>query len=486
MFEAVELGQKVDKDEFEAALPDLRTRLIQAQTAFAKYPGPLIIILNGMDGAGKGELMNYLGGLMDLRNVIIKTFWQENESEKSKPFYWRYWMSLPYRGHIGFFFGAWYAGEMLEAAKGNTETAEYERRMKRAATFESMLADDGAVFVKFWFHLSKKTAKKKTDDLKKKYGKGEIVERAMWHREKYDAIVKAAERGIRLTDHAKARWHLIEADDKRHRTLKALRIIVETLEAAVASIGAKQKADKKTVSLAPPVLSKVDLSLTAEYEEYKKRMPEMQEKLNSLAWKAYSKKRSAIAVFEGWDAAGKGSAIRRIVQGTDIRLASVISVAAPTDEEKAHHYLWRFWRHIPSAGFITVYDRSWYGRVLVERVEKFASENEWSRSFEEINDFEEHLTESGIILVKFWVHINMEEQLKRFKERENLPWKQYKITDEDWRNREKWDMYEQAANEMIARTSTGHAPWNLIAGNDKKYARLKILETMCRAMEEKL
>jgi polyphosphate kinase 2 (PPK2 family) len=240
------------------------------------------------------------------------------------------------------------------------------------------------------------------------------------------------------------------------------------------------------VSLAPPVLSKVDLSLTAEYEEYKKRMPEMQEKLNSLAWKAYSKKRSAIAVFEGWDAAGKGSAIRMIVQGTDIRLASVISVAAPTDEEKAHHYLWRFWRHIPSAGFITVYDRSWYGRVLVERVEKFASENEWSRSFEEINDFEEHLTESGIILVKFWVHINMEEQLKRFKERENLPWKQYKITDEDWRNREKWDMYEQAANEMIARTSTGHAPWNLIAGNDKKYARLKILETMCRAMEEKL
>ncbi|MCD8569919.1 MAG: hypothetical protein LRY50_16895 [Geovibrio sp.] len=306
MFEAVELGQKVDKDEFEEALPDLRTRLIQAQTAFAKYPGPLIIILNGMDGAGKGELMNYLGGLMDLRNVIIKTFWQENESEKAKPFYWRYWMSLPYRGHIGFFFGAWYAGEMLEAAKGNTETAEYERRMKRAATFESMLADDGAVFVKFWFHLSKKTAKKKTDDLKKKYGKGEIVERAMWHREKYDAIVKSAERGIRLTDHAKARWHLIEADDKRHRTLKSLRIIVETLEAAVASIGAKQKADKKTVSLAPPVLSKVDLSLTAEYEEYKKRMPEMQEKLNSLAWKAYSKKRSAIAVFEGWDAAGKG------------------------------------------------------------------------------------------------------------------------------------------------------------------------------------
>jgi polyphosphate:AMP phosphotransferase len=486
MFEAVELGQEVSKKEFEEALPELRTRLVKAQSAFANYPGALIIILNGQDGAGKGEIMNFLGGLMDLRNVVIKTFWQETESQRMRPLYWRYWMSLPSRGHIGFFFGAWYAADMLEAAKGNLSIAEYERQMHRAARYESTLADDGAVILKFWFHLSKKTAKKKLDELKKEYGKGDIVERAMWHREKYDDIVKAAERGIRLTDHSKARWHLIEADSKRHKILKALRIIVEAMETAVASIGVKRTHPKIAESIAPPVLSSIDLSQTAEYEDYKKRLPELQEKLNKLAWAAYTKKRSVIAVFEGWDAAGKGSAIRRIVQGTDIRLANVISVAAPTDEEKGHHYLWRFWRHIPSSGYITIYDRSWYGRVLVERVEKFTSQNDWTRAFEEINEFEENLTESGIILAKFWVHIDQDEQLKRFKEREELPWKQYKITADDWRNREKWAMYESAANEMISRTSTGFAPWNLIAGNDKKYARLRVLEALCRTMEEKL
>jgi polyphosphate kinase 2 (PPK2 family) len=213
-------------------------------------------------------------------------------------------------------------------------------------------------------------------------------------------------------------------------------------------------------------------------------MSRLQTEINELAWTAYNKKRSTVLVFEGVDAGGKGGAIRRITTAIDARLYRAIPVAAPTDEEKAHHYLWRFWRHIPRAGYITLYDRSWYGRVLVERVEGFASDAEWRRAYSEINRFEEQLVDSGIILLKFWLHISDEEQLRRFQDRENVPYKQYKITDDDWRNREKWPQYRDAVNEMIVRTSTKHSAWNLVEGNDKPYARVKVLKTVCETLRE--
>jgi polyphosphate:AMP phosphotransferase len=485
MFEAVELGQKISKEEFDAGVAEIRERLIVAQTAFKNYNGPLIIILNGMDGSGKGELVNYIGSLIDLRNVHIETFWQETDNERKRPLYWRYWMNLPKRGRIAFFFGAWYSDEILKAVKGKISDSDFEKSMTKALNFESDLANDNAIFIKLWYHLSKKETEKNAKDTKKTHGKGEKTDRAKWHCEHYDEIIKVASKAIRLTDHSQAQWHLVEADDKRHRTLKTIRIITETLEAAVKSIGVEVEKPQITINTAPPILSKVDLTLSIDHSEYKKQLPALQESLNKSMWKAYKNERSVIALFEGWDAAGKGSAIRRVVQGTDIRLVKVMSVSAPTDEEKAHHYLWRFWRKVPSAGFMTIYDRSWYGRVLVERVEEFADDNDWQRAYEEINRFEEELTSGGITLLKFWVHIDKDEQMKRFKERESLPWKQYKITSEDWRNREKWDMYEDAANEMITRTSTNYAPWHIIAGNDKKHARVKILETICKALEEK-
>jgi polyphosphate kinase 2 (PPK2 family) len=186
------------------------------------------------------------------------------------------------------------------------------------------------------------------------------------------------------------------------------------------------------------------------------------------------------------DAGGKGGAIRRITNAIDARLYQTIPIAAPTDEEKDHHYLWRFWRHIPRSGRVTVYDRSWYGRVLVERVEGFATEAEWKRAYLEINEFEEQLVESGIILFKFWMHIGQDEQLRRFKAREEVPYKQHKITDEDWRNREKWDQYKAAVNEMVIRTSTEYAPWELIPGNDKPYARIAVLQTICGGLRKAL
>ena len=183
---------------------------------------------------------------------------------------------------------------------------------------------------------------------------------------------------------------------------------------------------------------------------------------------AFEKKRSSVVVFEGWDAAGKGGNIRRITAAIDPRTYRVISIAAPTDEEKAHHYLWRFWRHVPRAGYVTIYDRSWYGRVLVERVEGFARPDEWSRAYLEINDFEQQLVDHGIVLAKFWLHIDAKEQLRRFRERESVAWKQHKIAAEDWRNREKWDAYEEAVNDMVARTST--APGAVDAGRRERQA----------------
>jgi polyphosphate kinase 2 (PPK2 family) len=230
----------------------------------------------------------------------------------------------------------------------------------------------------------------------------------------------------------------------------------------------------------------VDLSKRLDPAEYKGELDAVQAALRKLAWEAYAGKRTAVALFEGWDAAGKGGTIRRLTRAVDVRISKVIPVAAPSDEERAHHYLWRFWRSLPRSGIMAIFDRSWYGRVLVERVEGLATVDEWRRSYREINEFEQQLHESGILLCKFWLHLDAEEQLRRFREREVTPWKRHKLTDEDWRNREKRGAYEAAVNEMVSRTSTEYAPWHLIAANDKKHARVKVLTTICERLEEAL
>jgi polyphosphate kinase 2 (PPK2 family) len=195
---------------------------------------------------------------------------------------------------------------------------------------------------------------------------------------------------------------------------------------------------------------------------------------------------STILVFEGWDAAGKGGAIRRVTGSLDARDYQVIPIAAPNDEERAHHYLWRFWRHLSRAGRLTIFDRSWYGRVLVERVEGFATEAEYMRGYGEIDHFEEQLVTDGILLLKFWIHISKAEQLKRFRDRSRTSYKQWKITDEDWRNRKRWDDYTVAVNDMVARTSTKIAPWTLVEGNDKNFARIKVLRTLADRLDDRL
>jgi polyphosphate kinase 2 (PPK2 family) len=230
------------------------------------------------------------------------------------------------------------------------------------------------------------------------------------------------------------------------------------------------------------ILSSLDMSQAVSKKAFATDLEKYQGRLNLLQRKAEQKGVSTILVFEGLDAAGKGGAIRRVTGALDARSYQVIPIAAPTDEERAHHYLWRFWRQLSRAGRLTIFDRSWYGRVLVERVEGFATEREWRRAYSEITEFEEQLVDHGIVLMKYWVHISQDEQLRRFKAREKARYKRWKLTDEDWRNRAKWADYERAVNDMVERTSTRLAPWTLVEGNDKYFARLKVLKTACRSI----
>lgn len=488
MFEAVELGQKISKKEFDQEEPELRTRLLGLQHAIRETRIPVIVIVSGVEGAGKGEVVNRLSKWLDPRTIETSAFMEETSEEN--PRFWQFWRRLPAYGTFGIMFGSWYTRPIVDFVMGRIDNSEYERQLHRIVRFETMLVRDEALIVKFWFHLSRVDQKKKLQKDKKAGRTSPILKQFSKH---YDEFTSASEQALRMTDTGDAPWHLIEAANDRYRDISVGRVLKTALEEKLESSSVTAtRNDKKVFASIPDdditILDHVDTTRTIPKKDYRKQLKDYQNEIYRLVWEARKQKRSTIAMFEGWDASGKGGAIRRLTAGMDARLYKVISVAAPTDEERAHHYLWRFWRHLPRAGYVTVYDRSWYGRVLVERVENFATEDEWRRAYGEINEFEEQLQEHGIILTKFWLHLDPEEQLRRFKEREVTPWKQHKITEEDWRNREKWDDYKAAVNDMVAHTSTEYAPWSLIPANDKLFARIEILKTvhdrLARALEK--
>ena len=491
MFDAVELGEKVSKEDYKKLEVTLRTQLLDIQNQLREANLPVMVIVSGVEGAGKGEVVNRLSEWLDTRGVETHAYWNETDEERERPFFWRFWRKIPSRGSIGIMFGSWYTQPIVECAFHKISIADLEVKLNRVVDLENMLTRDGALIIKLWFHLSKEmqSARLKDDKRLKKLKVKSIQQRYAKH---YDEFVHISERAIRQTDTGKSPWYLIDASNKRYRDLTVGRILIDAISQRLT---AESKSTDKTVkpnqaSLAPiatsNILDQVDLNQSVSRDEYKKQLAKYQNRLGELTWQAHHEKRSSVVVFEGWDAAGKGGAIRRVTSAIDARLYRTISIAAPTDEELAHHYLWRFWRQIPQAGYVTLYDRSWYGRVLVERVEGFAEEHEWMRAYQEINRFEEQLFQHGTIINKFWLHISPEEQLKRFKEREKVAWKQYKITAEDWRNRDRWIDYENAISEMVMRTSTEHSRWHVIAGNDKKFSRVAILKALCRSLEQSL
>lgn len=506
MFEAAELGRTIPKHTYKARVPAFRTELLDTQRQLTSARFPVIVVFAGVDGAGKGETVNLLNEWMDPRWLITRAYGDPSDEERERPEYWRYWRDLPPKGRIGLFLSSWYSRPVLDRVNGRSRSADFDKALDRIAAFERTLTDDGALILKFWMHLGRKAQKKRLRTLEKDPLTRWRVTKLQWQNwRKYDRFVAAAERTLQRTSTAQAPWTIVEGVDEGYRSLTVATSIRDAIRKALAQSGGGPRAlelvegshtprtsaqqsrppsasagDTSASSAAPPtILSSLDMSQTLSKKAFGTELEKCQGRLNLLQRKAQKRGLSTILVFEGSDAAGKGGAIRRITGALDARSYQVIPIAAPTDEERAQHYLWRFWRHLSRAGRLTIFDRSWYGRVLVERVEGFATEQEWRRGYSEINEFEEQLVEYGIVLMKYWVHITQDEQLRRFKEREKARYKQWKLTDEDWRNRAKWDDYERAVNEMVERTSTRVAPWTLVEGNDKYFARLKVLKTAC-------
>jgi polyphosphate:AMP phosphotransferase len=494
MFEAAKLGRKVPKEFFKEEVPELRTALLDAQFRLKGTNTAVIVLIAGVEGAGKGEVVNRLNEWLDTRGVQTHAFWDQTDEETARPRYWRFWRAMPPRGEISVLFGGWYLEPIEHRFREQCTDADLDEELTRIRQFERMLIEDGALVVKFWFHLPEKEQRRRLKELARD-------DRSRWKMlpdktkfpEEYSRFEHIAERVLRSTDTGTAPWFVIEATDRRYRDLSVGQTLLRAIDARLGHPEAIPPAPISTAPSLPPtpeaqvtLIDHLDLNRTIAADAYSKEMKRLRDALNERAWAAYKAKRSTVMVFEGVDAAGKGGAIRRITSAIDARLYRTITVAAPTDEERAHHYLWRFWRHVPRHGYLTIYDRSWYGRVLVERVEGFATHAEWQRAYNEINGFEEQLTESGIIVLKFWLQISAEEQLARFKAREDTPYKQHKITEEDWRNREKWNDYRLAVNEMAIRTSTEYAPWHLVPGNDKRHARVEILKTLVQSLDEAL
>lgn len=492
MFESAELGHRVDKADYTQQVPALREALLTAQMDLAVHGGfPVIVIVGGIDGAGRGETVNLLNEWMDARFIATHAMGKPTTAELERPPMWRFWQALPPKGRIGLFLGSWYTQPILNTVGGDSGQAELEQSLEQIRRFEKMLTDEGVLLVKFWLHLSRREQKKRLEHLEAHAATRWRVSARDWRHHKHYAAFRAVhERVVRQTSTAEAPWIVVEGYDARFRELTVGKVLLEAM---------RKRLDEQPL---PPtelhaplpmpaidnlnILRTLDLTQHLADSEYSKLLDKYQGRLAELVRQRRFRRLSVIAVFEGNDAAGKGGAIRRVVRALDARHYRIIPIAAPSEDERAQPYLWRFWRHIPGKGRLTVFDRSWYGRVLVERVEGFCSKLDWMRAYGEINDFEAQLTAHRVVLVKFWLAIGKDEQLKRFQAREAVGYKHFKITAEDWRNREKWEQYEQAVCDMVDRTSCANAPWTLVTANDKHFARIQILRTLCERIETAL
>jgi polyphosphate:AMP phosphotransferase len=492
MFESAETGHAVDKKQFSREAPALRTQLLQAQAELLQSARfPVLILVSGVDGAGKGETVNLLKEWMDPRHIQAHALGEPTEEERLHPPMWRFWRDLPPRGKIGVFFGSWYTAPILDRVYGKLRAADLDQAMAHAVRFERMLADEGALILKLWFHLSKKHQRERLRKLESDPDtRWRVTARDWRHFRLYDKFYTVSEHALRSTGTAEAPWHVVEGYDDHYRSLAVARLVLSGLRARLDTPKRKPARPAAGFSSLPrdgySVLDGLDLTRRLEKKKYDRQLEKYAGALNLLTRGKKFRDRAVVAVFEGWDAAGKGSCIRRVTGALDVRQYDVWPIAAPSAEELAQPYLWRFWRHIPRLGRLAIFDRSWYGRVLVERVEKLCSGYDWQRAYGEINEFEEEMAKHGIVIAKFWLHVSPGEQLRRFKEREHTPFKRYKITADDWRNRKKRALYEQAVCDMVEHTSTDIAPWTLVEAEDQRYARVKVMKTLCRALEKAL
>lgn len=499
MLEDIDLGKNFSKEEYKSVMPALQVRIAELQRKAKEKGIPIIIVFEGWDTAGKGVLINELVTTLDPRGFRLYSSRGKNDEAKNRPYLWKFWPQIPARGRITIFEKSWYNGIINSELQGETQK-NWLDIASHLNNFERQLHEDGYVIIKLFLHISKKEQRKRLDALQIDPDTSWVVTKDMRKRhKKYKELATIYEKVIEKTDSGHAPWTIIEATNKNFAKIKIFNTIIDAIDTMISDTDRQQLEIQPSPLLIPnktepnisqrlisSILDNADLTKTIEYEQYNAEMNRMQKRMRELQLELSQKEIPSIVVYEGWDAAGKGGNIRRLAISLDPRFYKVIPVSSPTQTEMAHHYLWRFWLSFPDNGSLTIFDRSWYGRVMVERVENFCTNAQWRRAFNEINDMEEQLVDGGVNIMKFWLHIDKETQLQRFEERMNNPDKSWKITDEDWRNREKWDQYKDAVDEMLFRTSTAHAPWTVVESNDKYYARLKTLSTIIDSTQKRL
>jgi AMP-polyphosphate phosphotransferase len=535
MLDQLDLDSAIDKREYKQRLRRLQARLYDMEQALFEARLPALIVFEGWAGTSKVRTISQLTQRLDPRGLRVHSVTPPRTYETMYPWLYRFWLKTPSYGQIAIFDRSWYRQVIEERTRGKLSTTEWRSLCEDIVAFERQLADDGAMIMKFWLHISKDEQRRRFRKLlANRLTAWQVTDEDRWQNRHYRRVYAAIEDLLARTDTPYAPWMTVPATDKRFARVAVIEAILATLQARlgnVAPLGADEREevfDESGLSLrrrleavrdgvaprangasarwpatleqpagaptsttaiehsAPSVLQRVDLSHRLDEKTYKRSLAELQAKMYLLGLQVYLQQRPVVLVFEGWDAAGKGGAIQRITEKLDPRGYIVHTIAAPDGADKAHHYLYRFWRRLPPRGATAIFDRSWYGRVLVERVEGFAREDQWQRAYAEINEFERQLVEFGTIVCKFWMHVSHEEQLRRFEERQNVPYKAWKLTDEDWRNREKRPQYEQAADEMLLRTSTPAAPWTVVESEDKRYGRIKTLQTVVRRLEDEL
>ncbi|MFL5802374.1 MAG: hypothetical protein ACJ8CR_11635 [Roseiflexaceae bacterium] len=535
MLDQIDLDRAIGKREYKQRLSALQARLYDLEQALFETRIPTLIIFEGWAGTGKIRMISLLTRRLDPRGLRVHPVTPPRTSEQQYPWLYRFWLKTPSYGRMAIFDRSWYREVLAGRVSGEITGSAWRARCEDMVAFERQLADDGAIIIKFWLHISKKEQGRRFRKLlADRLTAWQVSEEDRWQHKHYGAMRAAVEDLLVRTDTPQAPWTILPATNNHYARVAAFETIIATLEARLGGAAAPAAArgafraatfddsgiafrhgldvlqvgmdhvnspggdaplPSQPVSAAaalaadPPtvgILRGADLSQTLDQKTYERRRAELQARIHLLGLQVYAQSRPVVLVFEGWDAAGKGGTIQRITEKLDPRGYVVHAIAAPSGEDKTHHYLYRFWRRLPPRGMIAIFDRSWYGRVLVERVEGFAREDEWRRAYAEINEFERQLVEFGTIICKFWMHLSPEEQLRRFEERQNIPYKAWKLTDEDWRNREKWPRYEQAADEMLLRTSTPAAPWTIVESEDKRFGRIKALQTVVRRLEGEL
>lgn len=474
------------KEEICQRLQVEQKKLAENQLRIRKAKVPVMVIFEGWGAAGKGSVLGRVIKYMDPRFFsVVTTDMRPTEEERMRPFLWRYMTKIPEEGQFKFFDTCWMEEVTQGLASKSLTTYEYDRRIDSINMTERQLVDNGYLVMKFFFHVGKKEQRRRLDALMAdKNTRWRVDADDFNENDEYDERLQIYDRYLRDTNRSTAPWYIIDAKARRWATLQVLEFLNMGIDVAIQNRGIAAPMRQNVFALQRmPLLSDIDLDKTIEVDEYRTQLRELRGRLRSLHNTLYRRRIPVVIAYEGWDAAGKGGNIKRITSALDPRGYEVHPIASPEPHEKARHYLWRFWNRLPKAGHIAIFDRTWYGRVMVERLEGFCSQNDWQRAYNEINEFENELVQSGCVVIKFWVQIDSDTQLARFTDRQNTPEKQWKITDEDWRNREKWDLYEAAVNEMLAKTSSAAAPWHVLESNDKRYARIKALRILIDTIE---